>query len=118
ESLARIGDAHRIESKRGQSHHAEIRIAHYHRIRGAPLQIGKLFGVDEINFRFERRVEAEFPRAKFGKDRRVASLDGVASGAEHVRNLSLVHKDGGLRFAHNQLRAVLDLLTANWKAVQ
>src|SRR5207245_2306537 len=101
-----------------QPHHAEIRVAHHHGIRGAPLQIGELFRVDKINFRLERRVESVFPGAQLRQDGSVAALNAVAAGAKHVGNLSFINKDRRLRFAHNQLRAVLDLLITNRKAIE
>ena len=107
---ARISDANRIDSKRSQSDHAEIVIAHHDRIRGAPLQVGKLLRVDKVNFGFERRSESILPCAEFCKNRRVATVDRVEPGSKHVRNLALKNKDRSLRFAHRELRAIFDLL--------
>jgi hypothetical protein len=44
-----ITHAHGIDAKCAQSHHPEISIAHHDGIRRAPLQIGELLGIDEID---------------------------------------------------------------------
>src|SRR3977135_2327436 len=59
-----------------------------------------------------------FPRAEFGKNRRVATVDAVASGSEHIGDLSFMNKDCGLCVAPDQWRPVLDLLIANRKAIK
>ena len=68
--------------KARKSDHAEVGVAHHHRIRRAPFQIGELFRVDEIDFGFKRRVEAMFPGAELRQDRRVTAVDRVATRAE------------------------------------
>ena len=61
----RVRDAHRITAEGTQANDAEISIAEHDRICRAPFHIGKLLRVDEINFRFDRRVKTVFPRAQF-----------------------------------------------------
>jgi len=59
-----------------------------------------------------------FPRAEFREDRRVTAVNAETSRAEHVGDLSFMNKNCCLRFAHDQLCPVLDLLIANWKAIK
>ena len=87
-------------------------------IGSSPLQIGELFGVDEIDFGFERRVEAVHPGAQFGEDWCVAAIDRVKAWSKHVRDLALINENCRLRFAHGQSRAVLDLLAVNRKTIK
>src|SRR5580765_7733616 len=57
------------------------------------------------------------PRPQLGKDRRVAAFDRESARSKDIGDLSLVNEHRRLRFAHNQLRAVLDFLIAYRKPV-
>ena len=49
-----IRNPNRVNAERSQTHHAEIGVAHHDGVGSAPLEIGELLCVNEINFRFER----------------------------------------------------------------
>src|SRR6185369_8374601 len=57
------------------------------------------------------------PRPQLRKNGGVAAFDGVAARSEHVGDLALMDKYRRLRFAHNQLRTVLDFLIPHRKAI-
>ena len=110
DEFARVGNPQAVGAECTQPDDAEIRVAKHNRVRRAPLHVRELFGVYEINFGFDRRIEAVFPGTQFRKDRRVAAVDRVSARRKHVRDLPLKHKYRRLRFANDQLCAVLDLL--------
>ena len=108
QELARVGDPHGVGAEGAQPHHAELGVAAGDRVAGAPLQVGEAAGVDEVDLRLERRLEAVVPVLERGQDRHVVGLELVEPGAEDVGELALVDEDRGLPLAHGQLGAVLD----------
>jgi hypothetical protein len=71
---------------------------------------GKQTRVDVVDVTLERRVEAVLPAQDGGQDRNVLGGQGVLAGAERVGVLAGGDELHHLRFAHDQLRAVLDFL--------
>ena len=106
----RVGDPQRVCAERPQPHHAELGVAEHDRVLGAPLEVGELAGVDEVDLRLERRVEPVLPALERRQDRQVLGLQRVGAGREDVGDLPLVDEDGGLRLAHDELGAHLDLV--------
>jgi hypothetical protein len=51
------------------------------------------------------------------EDRQVLRLQFVIAGGEDVGESAAVDEDGGLRFAHDQPRAVLDLVVVTLEAM-
>ena len=110
EQPLRIDRAQRVGAERAHAHRAELAVAHRHRVGRAPAQVGDLARADEVDLGLERAVEAVHPTAERREHRQVARLEPVLARAEHVGDPSLVHEHGHLARAHDQLRAVLDLV--------
>ncbi len=108
EELAGVGDPHGVGAEGAQPHHAELGVAAGDRVAGAPLQVGEAAGVDEVDLRLERRLEAVVPVLERRQDRHVVGLELVEPGTEDVGELALVDEDRGLALAHGELGAVLD----------
>ena len=108
EELRRLGDAHGVGSVGAEPHHAEVLVAAGDGVAGAPLQVGEVAGVDEVDLGLERRLEAVVPVLERGEERQVVGLELVEAGAEGVGDLALVDEDRGLALAHGELGAVLD----------
>src|SRR4051794_34504354 len=108
DKFAGVGDAKAVSTKCSKPHYAEILVTKHDGVRCAPFHVSELFGIDKVNFGFERRVESVFPCAKFREDRSVAAVDRVAAWPEDIGNLAFENKDRRLRFPDDQLSAVLD----------
>ena len=85
-------------------------VAHHHRIGGAPLVAGEQPGVEVVDVALERRLEAVLPAQDRRQDRDVLGRQRVLAGTEQVGVLAGRDELDQLRLAHDQLRAVLDLL--------
>ena len=77
---------------------------------GAPLVAGEEARVDVVDVGLERRLEAVLPALEPGQDRDVVGGQRVLAGTEGVAELAEVDELRRLRLAHDELRAVLDLL--------
>ncbi|OPZ11062.1 MAG: hypothetical protein BWZ07_02267 [Alphaproteobacteria bacterium ADurb.BinA280] len=118
EKLGRFDDAEIIGTKRPQTHHAEVGVAHHHRIRRAPLVAREQARVEVVDITLEGRIEPVFPARNRRQNRNVLGLQGVLARPEQIGVLASSHKLRQLRLAHNQLRAVLDLLVVIRPAVR
>jgi len=87
---------------------AEIGVAQHDRVGCAPFVAGEKAGIDVIEVRLERRMQAVLPAFEGGKDGDVVGGEREFAGAESVAELAEVHELRGLRFADDQLRAVFD----------
>jgi hypothetical protein len=116
EEQLRLGDAEIVGPERAHADDAEVVVAHHHRVGGAPLVAGEQAGVDVVDVRLERRVEAVTPRLEPGEDGDVVGRQRVLAGTEGVPELPEVHELHPLRLADDQLRAVLDRLVVVRKA--
>ena len=74
--------------------------------------------VDEVDVGLERRLEAVLPALERGQDRDVVGRQRVLAGPEQVAELAQIDELHHLRFAHDELRAALDLLVVVRKAVR
>jgi hypothetical protein len=88
----------------------EVRVAHHHGVRRAPLEVGDLAGADEVELGHEGAVEAILPAGQGAEDGEVLRLQAVLAGAEDVGHLALPHEDGALAGPHDELGPVLDLV--------
>ncbi len=111
-----VRDPHGIGAEGPQPDHAELGVAHHHRVGGAPLEVGEQPGVEEVDLGLERALETVLPAAQGGQDRHVLGLDLVAPGREEVGRLALVDEERDLVLAHDELGAHLDLLVVDRKA--
>ncbi|MNM71060.1 hypothetical protein D3C81_827130 [compost metagenome] len=109
EELRRINNAEIVGAERTQAHHAEIGVAHHHRVGCAPLVAGEQARVEVIDVALERRFEAVLPAQDGRQHRDVLGAEAVLAGAEQIGVLAGGHELHHLRFTHDQLRAVLDL---------
>jgi hypothetical protein len=85
--------------------------------RRAPLEVGELARRDEVDLRLERAVEAVLPAAQRREDGDVLCLERVGPGPEDVGELAFVHEGRHLALAHDELRAVLDLVLVALEAI-
>ena len=99
-----------VGAEGAQADDAEVLVAHHDRVRRAPLVAGEQPRVDEVDVGLERRLEAVLPALEAGQDRDVVGGQRVLAGAERVAELAQVDELRRLRFADDELRAVLDLL--------
>ena len=110
QELLQVDDAEVVGAVRAQAHDAEIRVAHHHRIGRAPLVAGEHARDDVVDVGLERAFERVFPALEVGEDRDVVGRQRVLAGTERVAELAEVDELRDLRFAHDELRAVLDFL--------
>ena len=89
---------------------SEIRVAHHHGVRRAPLEVGDLAGADEVDLGHEGAVEAVLPARQGAEQREVLRLQAVLAGLEDVGHLALPHEDRALAGTHDELGPVLDLV--------
>ena len=113
-----VDDAEVVGAEGADPDHAEVGVAHHHRVGRAPLVAGEQPGVHEVDVGLERRIEAELPRLQPGEHRNVVGGQRVLARAEGVAELADVDELRMLRFADDQLRAVLDRLVVVGKAVR
>ena len=116
QELLRVDDAEIVGAVGAQPHDAEIRVAHHHRIGRAPLVAGEHARDDVVDVGLERALERVLPALEIGEDRDVVGGERVLARAERVAELAEVDELRDLRFAHDQLRAVLDFLVLVGKA--
>ena len=105
-----VGDLEIEDAVGPRADDAEIRVAQHDRVGGAPFVAGEQARVDVIEVRFERRVQSVFPAFERGENRDVVGGQRVFAGAERVAELAEINELRRLRFADDQLRAVLDFL--------
>jgi hypothetical protein len=117
EELLHVAHAEVVRAVRAQAHDAEILVAHHHGIGGAPLVAREHTRDDVIDVGLERALQAVLPALEVGEDRDVVGGQRVLAGTERVAELAEVHELRHLRFAHDQLRAVLDLAVLVGKAI-
>jgi hypothetical protein len=93
-----------------RAHNAEIGVAHHDRVGRAPLVAGEQARVDVIHVSFERRMQTVFPALERGKDGDIIGGQRVFARPKGVAELAEIHELRRLRFADDELRAVLDFL--------
>ncbi len=103
-------DAEVVRAVGAHPHDAEVGIAHHHRVRRAPLVAGEHARDDVVDVRLERALERVFPALEIGEDRDVVGRERVLARTERVAELAQIDELRDLRFADDELRAVLDLL--------
>ena len=107
----------RIGAKGPDAGRPKFRVAQHDRVLGAPFEVGKAVGVDEIDLGLERRLKRVIPVLQRGHDRHVVGLEHIETRGEHVCHLAFVDKDRRLTFAHRQFGTVFDFVTFPLKAV-
>ncbi len=113
----RVGDLHRVGPEGADPDHPEVGVPHHDGVRRPPLQVGVVPGVEEVDLRLERGLEAVLPPAQGRQDRDVLRGELVPPRQEEVGRLPLVDEEGRLVLAHRQLRAHLDLLVVDGEPV-
>ena len=71
QKLLDVDDAKVVGAVRAKTDHAEIGVAHHHRIGRPPFVAGEKPRDDVIDVRLERTLEAVFPALEIGEDRDV-----------------------------------------------
>ena len=106
----RIGDLEVVGAEGARADDAEVLVAQHDGVAGAPLVAGEQARVDEVDVDLEGRLEAVLPRLQLRQDGDVLGDQRVLARAERVAELAQVDELRHLRFANDQLRAVLDRL--------
>ena len=116
QELCGVHDLDRVAPKGPDAGGPEFGIPQHDRVLCAPLQVREPAGVDKVDLGHEGRFEPVVPVLQRGHDRHVVRFEHVQPGCEHIGQLSFVHEDGGLPFAHCQLGAVLDFMAFTLEA--
>ena len=112
-----LHDAEVVGAEGADAHHAKVLVAHQHGVGGAPLVAREQARVDVVDVALEGRLETVLPAQDGGQHGHVLGAQRVLAGAEQVGVLAGGHELHLLRFAHDQLGAVLDFLVVVRPAV-
>ena len=105
----------RVGAEGSQSDRAEVGIAHHDGVRRAPLQVSDLRRPDEVDFGFERTVEAMLPACERAEQWHVVGAQLVMTRFEDVCHFATMNEDRQLSRSDDQIRAVFDLIVISRK---
>src|SRR5262249_25740984 len=105
----RIGHPVGVHPEGAQPDGAELAVADRDGVRRPPGLVDPQAQREEVHLALERRLEELVPVHQIGEEGEVLGPEGVATGAEEVRDPPLVDHQRGLRLAHDELRPLLDL---------
>jgi hypothetical protein len=110
QELLRIDNAEIVGAVGAQPNDAEVRVAHHHGIRRAPLVAREHPRDDIVDVGLEWALERVLPALEVGENGDVVGGERVLPRAERVPEFAEVDELRHLRLAHHELRAILDFL--------
>ena len=111
-----VGNAESVVTESTQAHHAKIFIPNRDGLGRSPFLVDLLAGAEEVHIALKGRFKQFVPVFQVGQNGQRLGRELVRAGPEYVGDFAFVHKHRHLRFAHNELTAVLNLHILHRKA--